>query len=186
MKVLHKALALAALTVPLAAGCGAVSSSTSAAPPATHASAAATATCPGGMSPDANGVCQPGGKTPPSPSLAQGSPLASVPGAELTASQQQAVTAAQGYLGDGQGFSYKSLLGQLTSSYGDGFSQADAKFAIGYLHPDWDAQAVLAAKGYLNDGQGFSRASLISQLDSPYGDQFTYDQAVYAVNQVGL
>jgi hypothetical protein len=35
-------------------------------------------------------------------------------------------------------------------------------------------------------GQGFSRAGLIDQLDSPYGGKFTYAQAVYAANQVGL
>jgi hypothetical protein len=96
--------------------------------------------------------------------------------------QQQAVDAAQGYLNLGTGFSYASLLKQLTSSAGDGFSQADAKFAIGHLHPDWDAQAVEAAKAYLKLG-GFSRASLLQQLTSAYGDQFTQAQAQYAVNQ---
>jgi hypothetical protein len=38
----------------------------------------------------------------------------------------------------------------------------------------------------MTDGQGFSRQGLIDQMDSPYGGQFTYSQAVYAVNQVGL
>jgi hypothetical protein len=38
----------------------------------------------------------------------------------------------------------------------------------------------------MSDGQGFSRASLIDQLTSPYGEQFTYAQAVYAAGQVGL
>jgi Host cell surface-exposed lipoprotein len=33
---------------------------------------------------------------------------------------------------------------------------------------------------------GFSRASLIDQLDSPYGGKFTLAQATYAANQVGL
>ena len=120
------------------------------------------------------------------PPTQDASPLASVPGAELTPAQQQAVDAAQGYLGMGSGFSYNSLLKQLTSQYGDGFNQADAKFAINYLHPDWDQQAVEAAKGYMQMGGGFSRASLIQQLTSSYGDGFTYDQAVYAVNKVGL
>ena len=48
----------------------------------------------------------------------------------MTASQQQAVDAAQSYLSMGQGFSQYSLTQQLTSSYGSGFSQADAQFAI--------------------------------------------------------
>jgi hypothetical protein len=101
----------------------------------------------------------------------------------MTNGQQQAVDSAQGYLADGQGFSYQGLLQQLTSSYGEGFSQSDAKFAIAYLNPDWDQQAVESAQGYLNDGQGFSRNGLIDQLTSSYGEGFTYAQAVYAVNK---
>jgi Host cell surface-exposed lipoprotein len=102
----------------------------------------------------------------------------------MTASQQQAVQAAQGYLSDGEGFSAESLAQQLTSSYGDGFSNADAQFAINYLHPNWDAQAVEAAQGYLNDGEGFSQSSLTQQLTSTYGNGFTNAQATYAVNKV--
>lgn len=121
---------------------------------------------------------------------APAAPASSAPAAPaapaMTASQQQAVDSAQGYLAMGSGFSYKSLLQQLTSSAGDGFSKADAVFAINYLHPDWDAQAVEAAKGYMNMGSGFSRDSLIQQLTSQYGDGFTYDQAAYAAHQVGL
>ena len=49
-----------------------------------------------------------------------------------------------------------------------------------------DAQAVIAAKSYMSDGQGFSRAGLIAQLDSPYGGQFTVAQATYAAGQAGL
>jgi hypothetical protein len=103
----------------------------------------------------------------------------------MTASQQQAVQAAQGYLNLGSGFSRAGLIQQLTSSSGDGFANADAVFAVNYLHPDWNAQAVDAAKGYMAMG-GFSRASLIQQLTSPYGDQFTQAQAEYAANAVGL
>jgi len=47
-------------------------------------------------------------------------------------------------------------------------------------------QALDSAQSYLSDGQGFSRAGLIDQLTSPYGEQFTYAQAVYAAGQVGL
>lgn len=104
----------------------------------------------------------------------------------MTASQQQAVQSAQSYLSDGQGFSEKGLLDQLTSSYGEGFSMADAQFAVSYLNPDWNAQAVESAQGYMNSGQGFSRQGLIDQLTSPYGEQFTYAQAVYAVDKIGL
>lgn len=98
-----------------------------------------------------------------------------------TTSQTQAVDSAMGYLSDGQGFSKYSLTRQLTSQYGGGFSYSDADFAINFLHPDWYAQAVDAAKGYLSDGEGFSQASLLQQLTSQYGNGFTEGQAAYAV-----
>jgi len=93
---------------------------------------------------------------------------------------------AQDYLNLGSGFSHASLVKQLTSQYGSGFSAADAEFAVSYLHPDWNAQAAEAARGYMNLGTGFSRASLIQQLTSPYGNEFTEAQAEYAASQVGL
>jgi hypothetical protein len=103
-----------------------------------------------------------------------------------TASQQQALTSAQGYLSDGQGFSRAGLIAQLDSPDGGQFSVADATWAVNNSGADWNAQAVIAAKGYLSDGQGFSRQGLIDQLTSPYGGQFTYAQAVYGVDQAGL
>jgi hypothetical protein len=102
----------------------------------------------------------------------------------MTTAQQQAVDAAQSYLSLGQGFSYAGLLQQLTSSAGDGFSKSDAEFAINYVKPGWDQQAVDAAKGYLSLGEGFSRSSLLQQLTSNYGDGFTQAQAEYAVDKV--
>lgn len=121
------------------------------------------------------------------PATAPSSSAPATPAApDLTSSQQQAVDSAKSYLGDGQGFSYNGLLQQLTSSYGEGFDKSDAVFAIDYLTPDWDAQAAAAAKGYLNDGEGFSRDSLIQQLTSSYGNGFTQDQATYGVDQAGL
>jgi hypothetical protein len=94
--------------------------------------------------------------------------------------------AAQNYLDLGTGFSKEGLLKQLTSSYGNGFSEKDAEFAVSYLKPDWNAQAVEAAKGYMNLNTGFSRASLIQQLTSSYGSGFTEAQAEYAADKVGL
>ena len=48
---------------------------------------------------------------------------------------------------------------------------------VNFLHPNWYQQAVEAARNRLKTGMGFSRASLIHQLSSPYGDGFTYAQA---------
>lgn len=102
----------------------------------------------------------------------------------MTSGQQQAVESAQNYLSMGQGFSREGLLNQLTSSSGEGFSKSDAEFAINYLHPNWDEQAVESAKNYLGMGQGFSRSELIQQLTSSSGEGFTQAQAEYAVNKV--
>ena len=43
---------------------------------------------------------------------------------------QQAVESAQGYMSDGQGFSRSGLMDQLTSSYGEGFTEAQAAYAV--------------------------------------------------------
>ncbi len=102
-----------------------------------------------------------------------------------TVSQQQALESAQSYLDLGSGFSRAGLIAQLDSPYGGKFSVADATWAADHSGADWNAQAVLAAKGYMQLG-GFSRASLIDQLDSPYGGRFTLAQATYAADQVGL
>jgi hypothetical protein len=101
-------------------------------------------------------------------------------------SQQQALDSAQSYLGLDSGFSRQGLIDQLDSPYGGKFSVADATWATDHSGADWDAQAVLAAKGYMNLGTGFSRSGLIDQLDSPYGGKFTLAQATYAANHVGL
>ena len=102
----------------------------------------------------------------------------------MTGAQQQAVDAAEDYLSEGQGFSDQGLLGQLTSSAGSGFEQADAEFAINDLNPNWDAQAVDAASGYLSEGQGFSEQGLVQQLTSSAGSGFTEAQAEYAINSL--
>jgi hypothetical protein len=103
-----------------------------------------------------------------------------------TAAEQQAITAAQGYLSDGEGFSRAGLISQLSSPDGSGFSSNLATFAVDHVTVNWWRQAVIAAKGYMSDGEGFSYSGLVDQLDSPDGSQFTYAQAVYAARHVGL
>jgi hypothetical protein len=117
---------------------------------------------------------------------ATSAPAAPAAPAGPTVSQQQALDSAQSYLSLNSGFSRQGLIDQLDSPYGGKFSVADATYAADHSGADWDAQAVLAAKGYMNLGSGFSRSGLIDQLDSPYGGKFTYAQATYAANQVGL
>lgn len=107
------------------------------------------------------------------------------PKKQPTASQEQALGAAEDYL-DFQGFSRQGLIDQLHSDYGDGFSKADATWAVDHMTGvDWNKQAVRAAKNYL-EIQHFSRKGLIDQLSSAYGDHFTRAQATYAADHVGL
>ena len=114
---------------------------------------------------------------------APATPASSAPARpSMTTAQQQGVDAAKGYLSMGQGFSEQGLLQQLTSSAGNGFSKSDAAYAINYLNPNWDQQAVNAAKGYLSMGQGFSEQGLLQQLTSSAGNGFTQAQAEYAIN----
>jgi Host cell surface-exposed lipoprotein len=103
-----------------------------------------------------------------------------------TEAEQQAITAAQGYLSDGEGFSRAGLISQLSSPDGSGFSAKLATFAADHVTVNWWHQAVISAKGYMSDGEGFSYSGLVDQLDSPDGSQFTYAQAAYAARHVGL
>jgi hypothetical protein len=104
----------------------------------------------------------------------------------MTVAQQQAVDSARSYLSTGGGFSRAGLIKQLSSSYGEGFPGDVAIFAVDHLQVNWNEQAVKSAKSYMSTGSGFSRAGLIQQLSSSYGEGFTPAQAVYAANKVGL
>lgn len=119
----------------------------------------------------------------PSSQPATSEPTTEAPPA-MTASQEQAVGAAENYLSI-SGFSRKGLIKQLSSEYGEGFSVKDATFAVDYLKVDWNEQAAKKAREYLAM-QHFSRSGLIKQLESAYGEQFTHAQAVYGVNKAGL
>lgn len=132
--------------------------------------------------------CSGGADTPPAPAASHSATKSTptkTPAAQGTVAQLQALAAAKSYLAMGSGFSQAGLLQQLTSTAGNGFNQADAQWAIDHSGADWNAQAVMAAKTYMQMG-GFSHDSLMEQLTSPAGNQFTQDQAAYAVVQVGL
>ena len=101
---------------------------------------------------------------------------------EMTTSQENAVESAKNYL-DVQAFSKKGLIQQLSSSAGDDFPRADARFAVNHIHVDWNEQAVKAAREYL-EVQSFSKSSLIQQLSSSAGSGFTRAQAEYAASKV--
>lgn len=135
-------------------------------------------------SPASSSTSQPAAATNPAPSSSLASPSPAAP--QYTVAQQQAIDAAQSYLSEGQGFSYAGLIQQLDSPDGNGFTTADATVAVNSLTVNWNQQAVEAAKGYMQTEPGWSACSLVQQLDSPDGSQFTQAQAEYAVGQVGL
>jgi hypothetical protein len=85
----------------------------------------------------------------------------------------------------GDGFSRAGLIDQLSSSSGEGFPLADATYAVDSLNVDWNAQAVLSAKGYLKT-DSFSCSGLVEQLSSSAGEQFTLAQAQYGAKAAGI
>ena len=86
-------------------------------------------------------------------------------------------------------FSKKGLIRQLSSEYGEGYTKEQATTAVNAIEKyglvDWKEQAVKSAKNYLSFSS-FSRQGLIEQLTSEYGEQFTLEEATYAVDQIGL
>lgn len=101
----------------------------------------------------------------------------------LTVQQKNAVRSANTYLSM-SGFSRDGLILQLSSSYGDGYSVADATAAVDSLNIDWNEQAVRSARQYLSF-QGFSCKGLINQLSSSAGDKYSKSQATYGAKQAG-
>ncbi|WKG04653.1 Ltp family lipoprotein [Mycolicibacterium sp. HK-90] len=95
-----------------------------------------------------------------------------------TASQRNAVRSAKEYL-DYSAFSRQGLIEQLEY---EGFSTADATFAVDSVPVDWNAQAAKAAKAYL-DYSAFSRSGLIEQLEY---EGYTPAQAAYGATTAGL
>jgi len=101
----------------------------------------------------------------------------------LTGPQRNAVRSAEQYLRM-TGFSRRGLIEQLSSSYGDGYDEADATVAVDSLDVNWDENAARSAKQYLSM-TGFSCNGLIQQLSSDAGDKYTVSQATYGAQQAG-
>jgi hypothetical protein len=96
-------------------------------------------------------------------------------GPKLTPAQKNAIDSANQYLST-SAFSRKGLIDQLKF---EGYALKVAAFAVDYIHPDWNIQAVKSAKEYLSQGS-FSRSGLIDQLKF---EGFTTAQATYGVNK---
>ena len=108
------------------------------------------------------------------------------PTADMTMAQANAYKAGLNYL-NMMAFSREGLIDQLSSEYGDGYDREDAEVAVNAFEEgglvDWDEEAKEAAQNYL-DTMPFSKDELVQQLESEYGDNFTHEQAVKAVEEV--
>lgn len=95
-----------------------------------------------------------------------------------TLAQKNAIKSAESYLGF-SAFSKSGLIKQLEY---EGFSNADASYAVGSLKVDWKEQAFKSAESYL-EFSSFSRKGLIEQLQH---EGFTKEEAEYGVGKTGL
>lgn len=95
---------------------------------------------------------------------------------------RRALQSAESYLAM-SGISKQGLYEQLSSSAGEGFTPAEAQYAVDHVHANWNREAVQSARSYL-ELEPMSRQELIEQLSSSAGEGFTYAQALYAVNKV--
>ena len=75
------------------------------------------------------------------------------------------------------------LFEQLTSEYGEQYSEEAAQYAIDNLNADWKENACKSAEKYL-EIMPMSKDELYDQLVSEYGEQYTPEEAQYAVDKV--
>ncbi len=99
-------------------------------------------------------------------------------GLPVSVSQQNAREKAADYL-ELSAFSRSGLIGQLEY---EGFSNADATWAVDQIGADWNEQAAKKARDYL-EFSSFSRSGLLQQLQY---EGFTAAEAEYGVSQTGL
>lgn len=111
--------------------------------------------------------------TPPPPPTTAADPFAGE-----TINQQNARSKASDYL-DYTAFSRSGLIDQLVY---EGFTQADATYAVDAITVDWNAQAAAKAASYL-EYTSFSRSGLVDQL---VYEGFTQAQAEYGASTTGL
>ncbi len=88
---------------------------------------------------------------------------------------------------DGSGSSKMEIIDMLTSDY-SAFTQEEAEYAMNYIEEnnlvDWKEQAKRSAEAYLDAGLDMDRDDMLYQLVDYSG--FTQEEALYAIEQVGL
>ena len=79
--------------------------------------------------------------------------------------------------------SKKGIYEQLTSEYGEQFTEKAAQYAMDNIDVDWNANALAKAEDY-SETMHMSKKGIYEQLISEYGEQFTEDEAQYAVDNL--
>lgn len=95
-----------------------------------------------------------------------------------TLGQNNALSRARSYLNLDSGFSQEGLIDQLEF---EGFTESEAEWAVERCGANWNEQAEIKARRYLDMG-GFSRKRLSDQLEF---EGFTSSQIAYALDAVG-
>ena len=103
-------------------------------------------------------------------------------GKKPTIGELNALKTAQSY-SDNMHMSKKRLYKQLTSSYGEGFAENEAQYAIDHVDADWNYNALQTAKSYQLT-MNMSKKRIYQQLTSSYGEEFTASEAQYAIDNL--
>lgn len=101
---------------------------------------------------------------------------------EVPTEYENALAKAQVY-SDTMYMSKKGIYDQLTSDYGEQFSEEAADYAMEHIDADWKANALAKAKTY-EEEMNMSPDAIHDQLTSDYGEQFTEDEADYAIEHL--
>ena len=96
---------------------------------------------------------------------------------ELTSTEEQALETAQNRI-DREGYGRLALVDTLR--YEDGFSKADATFAVDNVRANWRQEAVERAQARI-DGPPYTPTSLIAHVKQ---EGFSRDEAAFAVDHV--
>ena len=75
------------------------------------------------------------------------------------------------------------LYTQLTSSYGERFSEEAAQYALEHVKADWKENALRTAENYSRT-MHMSKARIYDQLTSEYGEKFTQEEAQWAMEHL--
>ena len=101
---------------------------------------------------------------------------------DIPAEYKSALIKAQTY-SDTMHMSKQGIYDQLTSEYGEQFSDEAAQYAVDNVDADWKENALKKAKTY-QDSMAMSPEAIRDQLTSEYGEKFTQEEADYAIDNL--